>query len=41
MNWLRQLFARRRLYRDLSEEIQAHLTRKLKSWSLTGCPGHR
>jgi len=28
MNWLKQLFSRRRLYRELSEEIQAHLDEK-------------
>jgi putative ABC transport system permease protein len=28
MNWLRQLFSRRRIYRELSEEIQAHLDEK-------------
>jgi len=30
MNWLTQLFSRRRLYRDLSEEIQAHLDEKVE-----------
>jgi predicted permease len=30
MNWLRQLFLRRRLYRELSEEIQAHLDEKVE-----------
>jgi hypothetical protein len=25
MSWLRQLFSRRQLYQDLSEEIQEHL----------------
>ena len=30
MNWLRQLFSRRRLYRELSEEIQAHLDEKVE-----------
>ena len=30
MNWLRQLFSRRRIYRDLSEEIQAHLDEKVE-----------
>jgi putative ABC transport system permease protein len=30
MNWLTQLFARRRLYRDLSEEIQAYLEEKVE-----------
>jgi predicted permease len=29
MNWLRQLFSRRRLYKDLSEEIQEHLEEKI------------
>src|SRR3974390_3059929 len=28
MNWLKQLFSRRPLYRELSEEIQAHLDEK-------------
>jgi len=30
MNWLRQLFSRRRLHRELSEEIQAHLDEKVE-----------
>ena len=30
MNWLKQLFSRRRLYRDLSEEIQVHLDEKVE-----------
>ena len=30
MNWLRQLFSRRRMYRELSEEIQAHLDEKVE-----------
>ena len=30
MNWLRELFSRRRLYQDLSEEIQAHLDEKVE-----------
>jgi predicted permease len=29
MNWIKQLFSRRRLYSDLSEEIQAHLEEKI------------
>jgi predicted permease len=29
MNWLKQLFSRRRLYRELSQEIQAHLDEKI------------
>ena len=28
MNWLRQLFSRRRIHRELAEEIQAHLDEK-------------
>jgi len=30
MNWLKQLFSRRRLYGDLSAEIQAHLEEKVE-----------
>jgi hypothetical protein len=30
MNWLTQLLSRRQLYRDLSEEIQAHLDEKIE-----------
>jgi len=30
VNWLRQLFSRRRLYRELSEEIQAHLDERVE-----------
>jgi putative ABC transport system permease protein len=30
MNWLEQLFSRRRAYRELSEEIQAHLDEKVE-----------
>jgi predicted permease len=30
MNWLKQLISRRRLYRELSEEIQAHLDEKVE-----------
>ena len=30
MNWLRELFSRRSLYQDLSEEIQAHLDEKVE-----------
>jgi len=30
MSWLTQLFSRRRLYRDLSEEIQAHLDERVE-----------
>ena len=38
MNWLRQLFSRRRLYRDLSEEIQAHLDEKVEELVADGMP---
>src|SRR5271154_4322434 len=31
MQWLRQLFARRRIYDDLSEEIQQHLAEKIEA----------
>jgi len=30
MNWIKQLFSRRRLYGDLSSEIQAHLAEKVE-----------
>jgi len=30
MSWLKQLFVRRRLYRELSEEVQAHLDEKVE-----------
>jgi predicted permease len=30
MNWLRQLFSRQRMYRELSEEIQTHLNEKVE-----------
>src|SRR5215472_2516602 len=30
MNWLKQLFSRRRLYGDLSEEIREHLEEKVE-----------
>jgi len=30
MNWVKQLFSRRRLYGDLSEEIQEHLEEKIE-----------
>jgi len=30
MNWLKQLFSRRRLYNDLSDEIQEHLCEKIE-----------
>ncbi len=31
MSWLRQLFTRRQIYRDLSEEIQQHLAEKVEA----------
>jgi hypothetical protein len=34
MNWLKQLFSRRRLYNDLSEEIRAHLEEKIVRGSI-------
>jgi hypothetical protein len=36
MNWLRQLFARRQIYRDLSEEIQQHLAEKVEALMAQG-----
>ncbi len=30
MNWLKQLFSRRRLYNDISDEIRAHLDEKIE-----------
>jgi len=30
MSWLRQLFSRQRLYRELSEEIRAHIDEKIE-----------
>jgi hypothetical protein len=30
MNWLKQLFSRRRIYGDLSEEIQQHIEEKIE-----------
>jgi predicted permease len=38
MNWLKQLFARRRLYRELSEEIQSHLDEKVEELVADGMP---
>jgi hypothetical protein len=38
MNWLRQLFSRRRIYRELSEEIQAHLDEKVEELVAEGMP---
>jgi predicted permease len=36
MNWLKQLFSRRRLYNDLSEEMQQHLEEKIEELVATG-----
>jgi predicted permease len=36
MNWFKQLFSRRRLYNDLSEEIQAHLEEKIEELVASG-----
>jgi predicted permease len=36
MNWLRQIFSRRRIYDDLSEEIQQHLAEKAEMLMLGG-----
>jgi putative ABC transport system permease protein len=38
MNWFKQLFSRRRLYDDLSEEIQAHLEEKIDELVASGMP---
>src|SRR5882724_7179086 len=38
MNWLGQLFSRRRIYRELSEEIQAHLDEKVEELVAEGMP---
>jgi putative ABC transport system permease protein len=38
MNWFKQLFSRRRLFNDLSEEIQAHLEEKIEELVASGMP---
>ena len=38
MNWFKQLFSRRRLCNDLSEEIQAHLEEKIEEFVASGLP---
>jgi hypothetical protein len=38
MNWLKQLFSRRRFYDDLSNEIQQHLDEKFEELASTGMP---
>jgi hypothetical protein len=41
MNWLRQIFSRRRIYDDLSEEIQQHLAEKAEMLMLSGMSRER
>src|SRR6266446_536483 len=36
MSWLKQFFARRRLYHDLSEEIREHLDEKIEELVASG-----
>src|SRR5260370_33177033 len=36
MMWLRRLFSRRRLYKDLSEEIREHIEEKVEELVATG-----
>src|SRR6202011_1854088 len=38
MMWLKQLFSRRRLYSDLSEEIREHLEEKIEELIAGGMP---
>src|SRR5580692_3600314 len=38
MNWLKQLFTRRRLFDDLSEEMQQHLEEEIEELVATGMP---
>src|SRR6266480_260660 len=38
MNWFKQLFSRRRLYDDLSEEIHEHLEEKIEELAASGMP---
>jgi predicted permease len=38
MNWLKQLFSRRRMYGDLSEEIREHLEEKTEELVVGGLP---
>src|SRR5713226_5321462 len=38
MSWIKQLFSRRRLYNDLSDEIQQHLEEKIDGLAATGMP---
>ena len=36
MNWLKQLFTRRRAYKDLSDEMQQHLEEKIEELVANG-----
>src|SRR5712664_1495786 len=38
MMWLKQLFSRRRLYNDLSEDIRQHLEEKIQELVAAGMP---
>jgi hypothetical protein len=38
MNWLKRLFSRRRLYNDLSDEMQEHLEEKVEELIAGGMP---
>jgi putative ABC transport system permease protein len=38
MNWLKQIFSRRRLYNDLSDEIREHLEEKIEELVASGMP---
>ena len=38
MNWIKQLFRRRRMQRDLSEEIREHLEEKVEELVEGGMP---
>src|SRR5216683_7010666 len=38
MNWFKQLFSRRSLYNDLSEEIHAHLEEQIEALVASGMP---
>jgi len=38
LNWLKQIFSRRRIYNDLSDEIQAHLDEKIEELVAAGMP---
>ena len=40
MNWLQQLFSRRREYRNLSDEIAEHLQEKVDELMASGMPRH-